>query len=229
MALLTKRDFAKLYKKYGASALAQVFGVPTPTVRRWKSAGLPKSREAVAQSLEVIRRHEGYEEKALREMMSEAQQAGKLPKVKSYSKFRNGEKTTGYEFSKPGKAFLNPASLLNLVDTLESESMAKGLPNWLASVTVSAFVEESEKAGSADVRYQVDHPDANNFVVESIVSSGLQGSRRDAIGELTRKLREKMSESEAKFYLHGVYFSTYRYKSERESLDLRSERRRKRK
>ena len=94
---------------------------------------------------------------------------------------------------------------------------------------VSAFVEESEKAGSADVRYQVDHPDANNFVVESIVSSGLQGSRRDAIGELTRELREKMSESEAKFYLHGVYFSTYRYKSERESLDLRSERRRKRK
>lgn len=222
---MTKRQWQTLYKKYGANALAQVFGVPTPTVRRWNSVGLPKSREKTAESLETIRKHEGYEEKSLREMMRLARDEGKLPRVKSYSKRRDGEKTTGYEFSKPGKAFLDTSSLLSLTHELESERMVKGLPNWLASVTVSAFVDEAERAGSSDVRYQVDHPDANNFVLESIVSSGLQGSRKDAIKALTAKLRDKMSDSEAKFYLHGVYFSTYKYKTPRESLDLKTERR----
>ena len=225
---MTKREWLTLYKKYGAASLASVFGVPQPTVRRWASVGLPKSRESVANSLEQIRRHEGYEEKALREMMQLAKQAGKLPRVKSYSKRREGANTTGYETSKPGGGMLNEATLLQVRNHLEKAPMAKGLPNWLASITVSAFLDEAERAGSGDVRFQVDHDDANQFVVESIVSSGLASSRREAIEAVVSKLRQKMSESDARFYVHGTYFSTYEYKSLDESRELRN-RRRKRK
>ena len=121
---------------------------------------------------------------------------------------------------------LNEATLLQLRNHLEKAQMAKGLPNWLASITVSAFIDEAEKAGSGDVRFQVDHPDANNFVVESIVSSGLSGSRKEAIDTVISKLKEKMQESDSRFYIHGSYFSTYEYKTPIESKELKRRRRR---
>jgi len=223
---VTKREWLRLYKKYGAASLASIFGVPQPTVRRWASHGLPASRVKIVETLETIRRHEGYEEKSLREMMQLAKKEGKLPKVKTYEKRRDGERTTGYEVSRPGGGMLNEATLLQLRNHLEKAQMAKGLPNWLASITVSAFIDEAERAGSGDVRFQVDHPDANNFVVESIVSSGLSSSRREAIDTVISKLKEKMRESDSRFYIHGSYFSTYEYKTSVESKELKRRRRR---
>ena len=226
---MDKREFAKLVNKYGAASIASVFGVPTPTVRRWKSEGLPKSREKDVRALETISRHEGFEEKSLREMMALAKESGKLPVIKNYSKRRDGEQTTGYEVSQKGSGMLNQASLLHIRSHLEKTKMAKGLPNWIASITVSAFVDEAEKSGSGDKRFQVGHESADNFVVESILSSGLQSSRKEAIDSLMSKLRQKMGESEARFYIHGTYFSTYQYKSKRESLDMQNKKRKARK
>lgn len=228
---MTKRAWLAVYKKYGAASIGSVLGVPAATVRRWagkgKSAGLPASREREIETLSKIRRHEGYEEKALREMMQLAKEAGKLPKVKSYAKRRDGERTTGYEVSRPGSGMLNEATLLQLRNHLEKTKMAKGLPNWLASITVSAYVGEAERAGSADVRYQVEHDDANNLVVESIVSSGLSGSRKEAIESVVTKLRQKMRDGDARFYIHGSYFSTYEYKTPGETYELKKRRKRK--
>jgi hypothetical protein len=223
-----KRDFERLYKKYGALSIAQVLEVSPSTVRRWRRSGVPKTREVSLKTLEVVRRHEGYEEKALREMMTLAMKMGKLPKVRNFAKRRDGERTTGFEVSKREKGFLNEASLLQLTSHLKKAKMAKGLPNWLASISISAYVDEAERAGSADVRIQVDHEDANNFVAESIISSGLQSNRKEAIESIVSKLRQKMHESDARFYIHGSYFSTYEYKSATETRDLKS-RRRKRK
>ncbi len=160
-------------------------------------------------------------------MMALAKEAGKLPKVKTYAKRRDGERTTGYEVSQSGSGMLNEASLLKVRNHLQKVKMAKGLSNWLASVTVSAFVDEAERAGSGDVRYQVEHSDANNFVVESIISSGLSGSRKEAIESIMQKLRQKMRESDSRFYVHGTYFTTYNYKTHRETLDRQTEKRRK--
>lgn len=230
---MTKSQWLAVYKQYGATAIGSVLGVPAATVRRWagsgKSAGLPKSREREIETLIAIRRHEGYEEKSLREMMKLAQKAGKLPRVKNYSKRRDGEKTTGFEVSQSGGGMLNEATLLQLRNHFASASLAKGLPNWLASVTVSAFMDEAERAGSADVRYQVDHDDANNFVVESIVSSGLASSRKEAIESVVSKLRQKMNDSDSRFYLHGSYITTYEYKTPSESYELTKRRKAKRK
>lgn len=224
---MRKRDFERLVKKYGATAIASVLEVSPQTVRRWRRTTVPKAQETHVKSLETIRRHEGYEEKSLREMMSLARGMGKLPKVRNYAKRRDGERTTGFEVSRSSKAMLTEASLLQLANHLETSKMAKGLPNWLASVTVSAFVDESERAGSGDVRVQVEHSDTDQFVVESIVSSGLQSNRKEAIKEIVGKLRQKMKDSDARFYIHGSYFSTYKYKSPDETRDLRAERRKK--
>ncbi len=200
--------------------------MPTPSVRRWASQGYPKHLAGQLDLLETARRHEGYEEKSLREMMKLAEEEGKLIKVKNYSRKRDGEKTTGYEVSHADHGFLNEASLLKLRVHLEKASVARGLPHWLASVTVSAFVEEAEKGLYMGKIVQVDHPDANQFVSEAIISSGLQDTRQGMIDAMINGLRKKMRESDAKFYLHGSYLSTYKYKSEQESRDLQTERRR---
>lgn len=226
---MTKAEFTAIYGKYGASAIASVFGVPAPSVRRWASQGPPKHLDSQLRVLEQAYRQEGYEEKALREMMALAEEQGKLPKVKNYSRKRDGEKTTGYEVSHEGHGFLNEATLLKLAKHLESEKLAKGLPNWLASVTLSAFSEDEQKGLYAGKMVQVDHPEANQFVSEAIISSGLQGSRKEMIKSLIGSLREKMRESDAKFYLHGSYLSTYEYKTTADTSDRARRKRIKRK
>jgi hypothetical protein len=225
---VNKREFASLYKKYGAAAIASVFGVPVPSVRRWASQGPPKHLDSSLKLLETANRHEGYEEKSLREMMRLAEDEGKLIKVKNYSRRRDGEKTTGYEVSKANHGFLNETTLLKLRSHLEKTRAAKGFPHWLASVTVSAFVEEAEKGLYMGKIVQVDHPDANQFISEAIISSGLQDSRQGMIDSLINSLRKKAKESDAKFYLHGSYLSTYKYKTESETRELQTARRKKR-
>lgn len=223
-------DFHRVYKKYGAEAIGSVLGVPAATVRRWagkgKSAGLPKSREKEIAALEMIRRHEGYEEKALREMMKEAQDMGKLPKPRTYNKRRDGEKTTGIEASKAMTGFLNEAMLLQIRSYLESEPLARSLPNWLVSVQMSAL--DSDGKIYVKDRVQTSHDEADDFIVDALQSSGLQHSRKAAIDSTIAKLRKNML-SGGRYYVHGVSFSTYQYKSEDERRELHRSKRRQRK
>lgn len=223
-------DFQRVYKKYGAEAIGSVLGVPAATVRRWagkgKSAGLPKSREKEIAALEMIRRHEGYEEKALREMMKEAQDMGKLPKPRTYNKRRDGEKTTGIEASKAMTGFLNEAMLLQIREYLENEPLARSLPNWLASVQMSAL--DSDGKIYVKDRVQTSHDEADDFIVDALQSSGLQHSRKAAIDSTIAKLRKNML-SGGRYYVHGVSFSTYQYKSEDERRELNRSKRRQRK
>lgn len=224
-------DFARIYKKYGAEAIASVLGVPAPTVRRWagkgKSAGIPKSRYAEISALEQIRRHEGYEEKALREMMSEAQRIGKLPKPSNYNKPRDGEKTTGQEASRKFAGFLNEALLLQIREWLENEPVSRGLPNWLANVQLSALASDGSIYVAAPSRVQVDHAEADDFVVSALESSGLQRTRQQSIDSLVGKLRAKLRDGN-RYYIHSAGITTYRYKSEAESRERRSRKRRER-
>ena len=218
-------DFKRVYKKYGAQAIGSVLGVPAATVRRWNSAGLPKSRVQAIATLETIRRHEGYEEKALREMMSQAREAGKLPKPRSYNKRRDGEKTTGQESSKVFKGFLSEAMLLNIRHHLETVPLARALPNWLASIEMSVLAGDQSIYVAAPTRFQVDHELADDFIVDSLESSGLQHSRKAAIDSVIGKLRAKL-QTDSRFYVHAARFSTYQYKTEEESKELKRERRR---
>ena len=222
-------DFSRVYKKYGAQAIGSVLGVPAATVRRWagkgKSAGLPKSREKEIAALEQIRRQEGYEEKALREMMKEAQDLGKLPKPRTYNKRRDGEKTTGIEASKSMTGFLNEAMLLQIRSYLENEPLARSLPNWLASVQMSAL--DSDGKIYVKDRVQTSHAEADDFIVDALQSSGLQHSRKAAIDSTIAKLRKNML-SGGRYYVHGVSFSTYQYKTEPETRELRNRKRRER-
>ena len=226
---MKKADWLRVYKTYGAEAIGSVLGVPAATVRRWagkgKSAGLPQSRHREIEALKTIRQHEGYEEKALKEMMAQARQAGKLPKPRNYSKRRDGEKTTGWETSQKFSGFLSPALLLEIRNHLETVPMARSLPNWLASVEMSVLARDQNIYVAAPVRFQVDHPEADDFIVDSLESSGLQHSRRAAIDSVIGKLRDKLR-SDARFYVHGASFSTYQYKTEDETKELRRDRRR---
>ncbi len=224
---MRKRDFQRLFTKYGANAISSVLGVTPSTVRKWRAKGVPAKREHEVSTLEVIRRQEGYEEKALREMMAQAQAAGKLPKPKTYSKRRDGERTTGYESSKAIKGFLSEAMLLQIRHYLETVPLQRALPNWLASVEMSVLAGDTFYV-AAPVRFQVDHSEADDFIVEALESSGLQHSRRDAIDSVIGKLRAKLS-SDARFYVHGARFSTYQYKTEDEARELRSRKRKERK
>ena len=225
-------DFQRVYKKYGAAALGSVLGVPAATVRRWagkgKSAGLPKSREKEIAALEVIRIHEGSEEKSLKEMMRLAQKEGKLPKPQSYIKRRDGEKTTGVEASQTFSGFLSPAMLLQIREYLETVPLARALPNWLASVQMSALASDGSIYVAAPVRFQVDHEDADDFIVDALESSGLRHTRRSAIDSVISKLRAKL-DTDNRYYVHAARFSTYQYKTEQESRERRTQKRRERK
>lgn len=191
-------------------------------MRRWKQNGVPKARDSQVKLLDVAKRHEGYEEKSLREMMALAEQAGKLPSIKNSAKRRDGEKTTGYEVSRKGTGFLNEASLLKLRRHLETQPMQRGRTKWLATISVSAFVEEVEKGLYIGKMIQVDHPDHNQFVSDALISSGLQSSRQEMIESTIAALRLKMRETDARFYLHGSFMSTYDYKTEGEQREKRT-------
>ncbi len=223
-------DFSRVYKKYGASAIASVLGVPAATVRRWagkgKSAGLPKSREKEIAALESIRKHEGYEEKALREMMRLARAEGALKTPRNYNKRREGEKTTGQESSQKFSGFLDEHMLLEIRHHLENVPLARALPNWLASVQMSVFGDAQHTSNQEMM--QVDHPDAGEFVLSAIQSSGLYHSRQASINSLIGKLRGKLN-TDSKYYIHGVSFSTYQYKNEEEARELRRRKRKARK
>lgn len=223
---MRKRDFQKLFTKYGANAIGSVLGVTASTVRRWRTKGVPKARNREVSTLEVIRRHEGYEEKALREMMAQARAAGKLPSPKNYNKRRDDEKTTGIEASQKFQGFLSEAMLLQIRSYLESVPLARSLPNWLVTVQMSAL--DSDGKIYVKDRYQTDHPESDDFIVDAVQSSGLQHSRRVAIDSTISKLRGNLM-SGGRFYVHGVSFSTYQYKTEEESRELRARRRRERK
>ena len=224
---MRKRDFQRLFTKYGANAIASVLGVTPSTVRKWRAKGTPKKREREISTLETIRRQEGYEEKALREMMAQAQLAGKLPKPKTYSKKRDGEKTTGWESSKVFKGFLNEAMLLQIRHYLETVPLQRALPNWLASVEMSVLAGDTAIYVAAPVRFQVEHPEADDFIVEALESSGLQRSRVDAINSVITKLKAKL-DTDARFYVHAARFSTYQYKTADEVIELRSRKRKER-
>lgn len=226
---MRKGQFNGLFTRFGARTLAELLGVHPQTVRRWQRDSVPKTQEQALQSLLTIHTHQGLEEKSLVEMMGLAEGQGKLPKVKRYNRQRNGKHTLGREVSLPFTSELEPASFLQLRGKLENESVARQFPNWIASITVSARVGEVEKAGSGDVRLQVDHSDTNQFVVESIISSGLTGSRAEALSELTRLVKEKMQDTESVYFMHGAYLSSYRYKTEEEKTDTETEKRRRRK
>ena len=222
-------DFQRVYKKYGPTAIGSVLGVPAATVRRWagkgKSAGLPKSREKDIAALETIRQHEGYEEKSLREMMRLAKREGQLPTPRNYNKRREAEHTTGYESSQTFSGFLNEAMLLEIRHHLETVPLARGLPNWLASVQMSVFGEAQHTSNQTIL--QVEHPEADDFVLSAIQSSGLFHSRQAAINSVIGKLRGKLN-TDSKYFIHGVSFSTYQYKNEEEEKELRRRRRKER-
>ena len=218
-------DFKRVYAKYGARAIASVLGVPAPTVRRWASAGLPKSRQAEIATLEQIRRHEGYEEKALREMMRLARAEKQLPTPRNYNKRREAEHTTGQESSQKFSGFLNEAMLLEIRHHLETVPLARGLPNWLAAVEMSVFGDAQHTSGQTMM--QVDHPEADDFVLSAIQSSGLYHSRQAAINSVIGKLKSKLN-TDSKYFIHGVSFSTYQYKNEEEERELRRRRRKER-
>lgn len=224
---MRKRDFQRLFTKYGANSIASVLGVTASTVRKWRTKGTPKNRETVLKTLEVVRRHEGYEEKALREMMALARKSGELKTPKNYNKRRNGERTTGYESSQKFSGFLNEGLLLQIRQHLESVPLARALPNWLASVEMSVLGGSDSIYVAAPVRFQVEHPEADDFIVSGIESSGLQHSRRAAIDSVIGKLRNKL-QSDARFYVHGASFSTYEYKNEEDVKELRRTKRKSR-
>ena len=225
---MRKRDFQKLFAKYGANNIGSILGVTASTVRRWRTGGVPVKREREVKTLEAARLKEGYEEKSLREMMSEAQAAGKLPKPKNFLKRRDGERTTGYESSKTFKGFLSTKMLLEIRHHLETVPLQRALPNWLASVQMSVLAGDTAIYVASPVRFQVDHPEANDFIVEALESSGLQHSRREAIDSIIGKLKSKL-DSDARFYVHAASFSTYQYKSQEEARELATRRRKERK
>ncbi len=220
---MRKRDFQRLFSKYGARSIGSVLGVTPSTVRRWRTKGVPAARDREVSALETIRRQEGYEEKALREMMSQARKAGKLPTPENYSKRRDGEKTTGWESSQRIAGFVNEALLLKLRHHLETVPLARSLPNWLATVQMSVL--DGDGQVYVKDRFQTDHPEADDFIVDAVQSSGLRHSRSGAINAIIGKLREKMHTG-ARFYVHGVSFSTYQYKTPDETKELNRQRRR---
>lgn len=189
---------------------------------------MPPAKQYLIDTLGKIKAQEGFEEKSLREMMQLAAKKDKLPHANEYSKKRDGEKTTGWETSIPYKKFLNQGLLVKVRSDLAHAPMSRGFPNWIASATISAHIEDAEKVGSGDRLVYVNHKERNNFVVESIISSGLTHSREAAINALTGKLIEKIGD-DGRFYIHSVYFSTYEYKSDDDAKELRTRRRRQRK
>ena len=144
-------------------------------------------------------------------MMVLAKSTGKLPSPKKYSKRRDAERTYGWEVSQPIQGFLNEGMLMKIQTGLESAKLSRGFPNFLASIQMSVLAGDTTIYVAGPVRVQVDHTEADDFIVDAIESSGIQHSKREAIASVVGKLRQKMS-TDARFYIHGIGFSSYEYK-----------------
>ncbi len=124
---------------------------------------------------------------------------------------------------------INPnQTKVDLRNYLETEPLAEGLPNWLASIEMSVLAGDQAIYVAGPVRFQVYHPEANDFIVDALESSGLRHSRRAAIDSVIGKLRDKLN-TDARFYVHAARFSTYQYKTQEDSRELQRRRRRARK
>lgn len=205
---MRKRDFTRLLKRYTAKVLASVMQVHPQTVRRWRRTGIPVVRQASLDALAKAKRHEGYEEKTLRELMA-------LKPVKPTRKSNrphDGARTTGHKVNIPIAGFFGTQIFLKVKDKLTSEPM-RGEKRWMATATFSAL-SDAMQVGYKEVRIQVKHPEANSFVLSAVLSSGVQSTKAAVISDLISQMAKLYTDNRSRFYLHSVQLYTYRFKSE---------------
>lgn len=228
--LLGKRKPAEKGLLSNTKEVAKFFGVPEPTVRRWRSQGFPVARERQLKDY----RHVESERNDFRQLLGLLRQERELPVVKPFDKERDGRYTIGFERQEPVETWLTADTLPEIIEVLESWDLddAPEAPNeedrpgwsageqrWIATARVSEFgpPAEARVAGyQAIIVPSLKHSKAAQVNFAGIHTSGSQSTKRDAIDALESELEGMIGTPGLVLWCHSVYMSSYRHKTQRE-------------
>lgn len=210
--------------------VAEFFGVPEPTVRRWRSQGFPEAR---AEQLKKFRAVE-TERSDFRELLKLVKATDELPEVKNFSKDRDGRYTVGSERQEAIEAWLTPQVLAQVVETLrgwkleapsspttgdERPGFDSSRNRWIATARVSEFgpPAEARVAGyQAIIIPSLKHSKAAQVNFAGVHTSGTQSTKTEAIGVLASELRQLIPTPGLVLWIHSIYLSHYRHKTQDE-------------
>lgn len=210
--------------------VAKFFDVPEATVRRWRSQGFPHARErqlAEYRHVETDRDH-------FRTLLRLVREKQELPVVKPYNKARDGRYTVGFERQAPVDTWLTESTLTDVLHPLYEWDMpdAPEAPDepdrpgwhaaqqrWIATAQVSEFgpPAEARVAGyQAIIVPSLKHSKAAQVNFAGVHTSGAQRTKRDAIWALTEDLEALVNTPGLVLYIHSIYLSSYRHKTQHE-------------
>lgn len=209
--------------------VAEFFGVPEPTVRRWRSQGFPEGR---AEQLQRFRAVE-TERTDFRDLLKLVKAKDELPDVKSFEKARDGRYTVGSERQEALETWLTPQVVAQVVELLRSWTFPRPSPptgetedrpgfnsgrvRWIATARVSEFgpPAEARVAGyQAIIVPSLKHSKAAQVNFAGVHTSGAQTTKAEAIGVLTGELRDLTQTPGLVLWIHSVYLSLYRHKTQ---------------
>lgn len=220
---MRKRDFAALVRGLGGTtAAALVFAVHPATVRRWVTGGVPKKRTAEVESIRASRQRARHPVKTARtnlvELLGLLKLERELPRSKPFAKVRDGRYTLGYERQEVFDTWLTPQVISEVKQTFSRWRIPDDV-RYIATAKVSEFgpPAEARVAGyQAIIVPSLRHSKAAQFNAFAVHTSGVQATKAAAVGSLISELRELEATPGLVTFLHTIYFSSYRYKTQDE-------------
>ncbi len=211
--------------------VAKFFNVPEPTVRRWRSQGFPAARE---QQLAGYRKVE-TDRNDLKDLLKLLKRTDDYPKVKSFDKDRDGRYTVGFERQEAVEAWLTESTLERVLDDLRGWEMSDAPragrthanrpgfhaqeQRWIATARVSEFgpPAEARVAGyQAIIVPSLKHSKAAQVNFFGVHTSGGRESQDDAIDALGEELSNIIETPGLVLWIHSIYLSSYRHKTQNE-------------
>lgn len=209
---------------------AAFFGVPEPTVRRWRSEGLPHARE---QQLSNYRKVE-TDRNDFRQLLKLVRAKDELTEVKSFDKERDGRYTVGFERQESVESWLTESNYGEIITRMLDWDMADAPDapegedrpgfyadeqRWIATVRISEFgpPAEARVAGyQAIIVPSLKHSKAAQVNFAGVHTSGSQRTQDDAVTTLLEEIGELVQTPGLVLFIHSLYLSSYRHKRQRE-------------
>lgn len=222
--------------------VAEYFGVHISTARKWRKHGIPASREpqlAAFRGVETAKQD-------FQSLLGLVRAQGEKLDVESFDKDRDGRYTIGYEKQAPIETWLTSQVLDSLVVTLSNWKLENppNAPNgderpgwdssqhrWIAIAKVSEFgpPAEARVAGyQAIIITSLNHPKAAQVNFAGVHTSGTQLSQSDAIEALQKDLAGMVNTPGLVNWIHSIYLSSYRHKTQAEITSHETYKRKKR-
>lgn len=234
VVVVMKRELDRAIRAAGGvAALARLLAVSRSTVSRWLASGVPSKKRSNARQLLLdyrarrgeARRQRRVERDAFQTLMRQAKEAMLLPRGKSSEGVRAGPRTSGYQHTRAFERYLTH----DVINELEAWALdlKRRFELWQMVAKVSIY-GRGEHRGYGTVYYQLPHPEAGDFAIESLIATPKNRSRRLVVGSMIDMLEGQLADLSQQTFIHEATVYNYRMRTEAERKTWETSNRRKR-